>query len=322
MSRIGLPAIAIAALALCSLGPARAQPAWPQRPVRLVVAFAPAGPADIVARLLASQLQEKWGQNVIVENRAGGGGNVGAQVVSRADPDGYTVLVSTSAFSVNLTLYDKPGYALSDFHTAAVATSSPNILVGSLDRQENTLRDYIESAKTQNLSYGSAGIGTTPHLTGELIFRIMNKVDVRHVPFTGAAPAVTATMGGQVPLAWVALPGAFEQVKSKTVKGIAIATARRIPELPDVPTVNESGIGDIEAVSVVAFYMPAKTPMDVVEKFNADVNAIIKSGVLDKGFAAAGAFPMQLNQREADAFVEGEAKKWGDVIKAAGVKAE
>jgi tripartite-type tricarboxylate transporter receptor subunit TctC len=111
-------------------------------------------------------------------------------------------------------------------------------------------------------------------------------------------------------------------VKSKTVKGVAIATAKRIPELPDVPTVNESGLGDIEAVSVVAFYMPSKTPMEIVEKFNVDVNAIIRSGSLDKGFAAAGAFPMQLNQKESDAFVADEAKKWGDVVKAAGVKAE
>ena len=301
---------------------ANAQTTWPQRNVRFVVAFAPAGPADIVARLLALQLQEKWGQSVIVENRAGGGGNVGAQAVSRADPDGYTILVSTSAFSVNLTLYDKPGYALSDFHTAAVATSSPNILVASPTLKQNTLKEIIDAAKMENFTYGSAGIGTTPHLTGELIFRIMNKVNVPHVPFTGAAPAVTATMGGQVPLAWVALPGAFEQVKSKTVKGVAIATARRIPELPDVPTVNENGIGDLEAVSVVALYMPSKTPMDIVEKFNADVNAVIKSGVLDKGFAAAGAFPMQLNQKQADAFVAEEAKKWGDVIKQAGVRAE
>jgi tripartite-type tricarboxylate transporter receptor subunit TctC len=299
-----------------------AQPAWPQRNVRLVVAFAPAGPADIVARLLAQQLQQKWGQSVIVENRAGGGGNVGAQAVSHADPDGYTILVSTSAFSVNLSLYDKPGYALSDFHTAAVATSSPNILVASPTLKQNTLKEIIDAAKTENFTYGSAGIGTTPHLTGELIFRIMNKVNVPHVPFTGAAPAVTATMGGQVPLAWVALPGAFEQVKSKTVKGVAIATAKRIPELPDVPTVNESGLGNLEAVSVVAFYMPSKTPMDIVEKFNADVNAVIKSGVLDKGFAAAGAFPMLLDQKQADAFVADEAKKWGDVIKQAGVRAE
>ena len=314
----GLAFAAVAALSSAAM----AQAAWPRRNVRLVVAFAPAGPADIVARLLAQQLQQKWGQSVIVENRAGGGGNVGAQAVSHADPDGYTILVSTSAFSVNLSLYDKPGYALSDFHTAAVATSSPNILVASPTLKQNTLKEIIDAAKTENFTYGSAGIGTTPHLTGELIFRIMNKVNVPHVPFTGAAPAVTATMGGQVPLAWVALPGAFEQVKSKTVKGVAIATAKRIPELPDVPTVNESGLGNLEAVSVVAFYMPSKTPMDIVEKFNADVNAVIKSGVLDKGFAAAGAFPMLLDQKQADAFVADEAKKWGDVIKQAGVRAE
>ena len=294
---------------------------WPQHNVRFQVAFAPAGPADIVARLLGQALQAKWGQTIIIENRAGAGGNTGAVNVARAEPDGYTILVSTSAFSVNLNLYDKPGYALSDFQVATIASTSPNILVAAPNLKQNTLKEIIEASKTTNLAFASAGVGTTPHLTGELIFRLLAKVDIRHVPFTGAGPAVNAAMAGQVPLALVALPGAIEQVKGNTVKGIAIATAKRIADLPDVPTMIESGI-DVEAASIVAFFMPAKTPPAIVAKFNADVNDVIRSGALDKAFAAAGVSPLTYTPAQSQAFIIEETRKWGEVIKASGLKAE
>ncbi len=313
--------LAFAALAYTP-GASTAQETWPQKNVRFVVAFAPAGPADIVARLLGQALQEKWGKTVVVENRAGAGGNAGASAMARAEPDGSAILVSTSAFSVNLTLYEKPGYALSDFHVAAVASTSPNILVGAPQLKANTLNEVIALSKTENMAFGSAGLGTTPHLTGELIFRILAKVDIRHVPFTGAAPAVNATMAGQVPLAWVALPGAMEQVKGGTVKGLAMATARRLNDLPNVPTVIESGVGDVEAESIVAFFFPVKTPMSIVEKFNADVAAIIRGGALDRQFAAAGVFPLTYDQPRAQKYIVDEARKWGDVVKASGIKAE
>ena len=148
--------------------PAAAQ-SWPQRNVRFVVAFAPAGPADVVARIVSPPLQEKWGQTIVVENRGGGGGNIGAQAVARAEPDGYTVLVTTSAFPVNLTLFANPGYALSDFKTAAYAATTPDILVRSPTLKYTTLQEIVAAAKTENLSFGSAGIGTTPQLAGEVL---------------------------------------------------------------------------------------------------------------------------------------------------------
>lgn len=310
-----------ASLALSAVG-LRAQEAYPQKNVRFIVAFAPAGPADVFARLIGQALQEKWGKTVIVENRAGAGGNLGAATAARAEPDGYTVLVSTSAFAVNLTLYDKPGYALQDFQVAAIASTAPNILVGAPNLEANTLRGVIDASKTKNLSFGSAGVGTTPHLTGEIIFRMLAKADVRHVPFTGASQAVTATMAGQVPLALVVLPGAYEQVKAGLVKPIAIATAKRLADMPDVPTVNEAGFGDVVTENVVAFFMPAKTPKAVVEKFNADVTAIIGSGALDKAYAASGNTPLTWDQPRAQNYFAEEARKWGAVIRAAGLKVE
>ncbi len=301
--------------------PAAAQ-SWPQRNVRFVVAFAPAGPADVVARIVSPPLQEKWGQTIVVENRGGGGGNIGAQAVARAEPDGYTVLVTTSAFPVNLTLFANPGYALSDFKTAAYAATTPDILVRSPTLKYTTLQEIVAAAKTENLSFGSAGIGTTPQLAGELIFRILAKVDVTHVPFTGAAPAANAVMGGQLPLASLTVSSAGEFIKTGAMKGVAVMTSKRLPSLPDVPTVEETGIGKVEASTDIFFFMPAKTPAAVVGKFNADLNEIIKSGALDKAFAAAGVSPATPDQKTADAYVAEEARKWGEVIKAAGVKAE
>lgn len=317
-----LRASALSLLVACSAGVARAQSSWPDRPVHFIVAFAPAGPADVIGRIVGQALQEKWKQTIVIENRGGGGGNIGAALVARAEPDGYSVLVTTSAFPVNLTLYEKPGYALADFHAAAHAATTPNIVVGSPKLKQASLADVVAAARTENFSYSSAGVGTTTQLAGELIFRVISKVDVRHVPFTGAAPAANALMGGQVPLAMLTVSSAGEFIKSGAMRGLAVTTSKRVPSLPDVPTVEETGVGKVEAATDIYFFMPAKTPPAIIEKFNADVNALIASGSLDKAFAAAGVAPVNRSRAEADAYVAAEAKKWGDVIKAAGVKAE
>jgi tripartite-type tricarboxylate transporter receptor subunit TctC len=300
----------------------RAQEAYPARNVRFIVPFTPGGPPDITARLFGSKLQEKWGQSVIVENRPGGAGNIGAIAAARAEPDGYTILVTSSALAVNLTLFEKPGYALSDFQTAAVPVVSPNLVIASPTLKQSTLADVVGAAKTENFAYSSPGIGTTSNLSGELIFRILNKLDVRHVPFGGGPPAVLAVLSGQVQIGVVALPSALEQVKAGALKALATTTARRLPELPDTPTVRETGAGDVEAVTSIGFYMPAKTPAVVLDKFNADINAIIASGALDKALAGAGFTSMRQNPSQAQAYVEGEMNKWASIIKATGLKAE
>ena len=244
--------------ALACAAPAAAQEAWPQKNVRLVVAFAPAGPADIVARLLGQSLQDKWGKPVVVENRAGAGGNAGAAAVARAEPDGYSILVTTSAFVVNLSLYDKPGYALADFKAAVYAATTPNIVVSSPTLRASTLPEIIAAAKTANLSYASAGVGTTTQLAGELIFKILAGVDIRHVPFTGAAPAANALVAGQVPLAMLTVSSAGPFIKSGAMKAVAVTTARRVAELPDTPTVTETGVGNVEAATDIFFFMPSR----------------------------------------------------------------
>lgn len=322
LSRRTALALGAAALA-CSAAsaPAAAQGAWPEKNVRFVVAFAAGGAADVVARLMGQALGERWGRTIIVENRGGGGGNIGAQAVARSDPDGYTILVTTSAIAANLTYYDNPGYANADLRTAALLATQPNIIVGAKDLKANTLKEVIELSKTENLSYGTAGPGTTPHLSAERIFRLIGKADIRHVPFTGAAPATAATVSGHVPLASVALSGAIEQVKGGLVKGIAVTSLERFPDLPDVPTVKESGLGDIDDATWVAAYVPAKTPPAVLAKINADMNAALKDAKVRDGLVRAGYLPLGGSLDEADRFMQSEVKKWGDVVRASGVKA-
>ena len=306
--------------ALACAAPAAAQEAWPQKNVRLVVAFAPAGPADIVARLLGQSLQDKWGKPVVVENRAGAGGNAGAAAVARAEPDGYSILVTTSAFVVNLSLYDKPGYALADFKAAVYAATTPNIVVSSPTLRASTLPEIIAAAKTANLSYASAGVGTTTQLAGELIFKILAGVDIRHVPFTGAAPAANALVAGQVPLAMLTVSSAGPFIKSGAMKAVAVTTTRRVAELPDTPTVTETGVGEVEAATDIFFFMPARTPDDIVAKFNADARALLGSDALAAAFKAAGVAPVLVDSAAANAYVAREVEKWGDVIRRAGVK--
>ncbi len=310
-----------ASVLFTSPGLAQDATGYPDKNVRFLVAFAPGGPADIVARIAGQALGERWGKTVVVENRGGAGGNIAAVAASRAEADGYTILVTTSALAVNLSFYDNPGYALRDFKTAALIATAPNIIVGAPSLKANSLKDVIALAKTEALSYGSAGLGTTPHLSGERIFRLLGKVDVRHVPFTGAGPAVAATLAGHVPLASVALSAAIQQVKAGTVKGLAVTSAARLPDLPNVPTVAESGLGDVEDATWVALFVPAATPASIVARINADANAAMAGAKAKEALARAGFLPLSGDLASASRYVESEVKKWGEVVKASGVKA-
>ena len=315
--RTGLLALALST----TIASGAAAQSFPDKNVRFIVGFAPGGPADIVARVVGQALSERWGKSVIVENRGGAGGNIAAVQAARADADGYTILVTTSALAVNLSFYDNPGYALSDFRTAALVATAPNILVGSPTLKANTLKETIELAKTENLSFGSAGVGTTPHLSGERIFKLLGKVDVRHVPFTGAGPAVGATLSGHVPLASVALSAAIEQVKAGAVKGLAVTSAQRLPDLPNVPTVTESGLGDVEDATWVALFAPAKTPDAVLQKINADAALAIADPKAKDALAKAGFLPLSGDLAQWQAYVVSETKKWAEVVTAVGAKA-
>ncbi len=299
-----------------------AQSNYPDRNVKLVVSFAPGGPTDVGARIVGQALQEKWGKTVIIENRGGAGGNIGTVAVARAEPDGYTILVTTSAFSVNLTYSANPGYSAADLKIAALIATTPNIIVGAPDLKAATLKEAMELARTEKFAYASAGAGTTPHLSAERIFRLVGKLDVRHVPFTGAAPAMNAVSAGHVQLGSVAMTPAIELVKAGKLRAFAVTSAKRSPELPNVPTVSETGVANIDDATWVAMFVPAKTPPAIIAKINADVNDILKQSAITQQISKAGLDPLGGSLESIEAYVTAENKKWGEVILATGAKEE
>jgi tripartite-type tricarboxylate transporter receptor subunit TctC/quercetin dioxygenase-like cupin family protein len=247
---------------------------YPNRPVKLQVAFAPGGPADVIARIIGQKLSERWKQSVVVENRGGAGGNIAAALTAKMEPDGYNILVTTSAFAVNQTLSKNPGYTSDDFKAVVIVASTPNLIIGAPGLKGNNLKEVVEAAKTEKMTYGTAGVGTTPHLSAERIFKLQAKVDIPHAPFTGAGPALQAVAGGHIPLASIAMSAGVENVKGGQVKGLAVTSKERVKSLPNVPTARELGLGEEDDTTWVVFFVPAKTPDAVINKINADVDGL------------------------------------------------
>lgn len=300
-----------------------AQTTYPTKPVKFVVAFAPGGPADIIARLLGQRLSESLGQPVVVENRAGAGGNVASGIVAKAAPDGYTLMINTSSLAVNVSLSKNPGFdAEKDFTLASVVASSPNLLVAYPGLKAKNLQEIVAEAKSGKLNYGTAGAGTTPHLTAEYLFKVLAKVDVTHIPFQGAGPALNATMGGQVEMASVALPAAVEMVKGGKVRGLAVTSNKRVAALPDVPTVAESGFPGFEDYTWVGVFAPSKTPTEVVQHLNSEINKILRSADFQAKLAGVGFEPVGGSAKEAADYLKAELAKWAKVVKETGTKVE
>jgi tripartite-type tricarboxylate transporter receptor subunit TctC len=223
--------------------------------------FPAGGPTDAIARILGERLTEKWGQSVVIENRGGAGGNIAARQVAKAEPNGYTVLVTTSAYAVNPSLTANAGYVPeTDFKTAVVAVTTPNIIVAAAGLKASNLKELLEAAKTEKFTYGMPGPGTTPHLSAEKIFKVLAKVDIPPVPFTGAAPLLNALLGRHITLACLAMPPTIELIKNGQIKALAVISDKRVPSLPDVPTAMEQGFGDSEESTWMALFVPAGTP--------------------------------------------------------------
>jgi tripartite-type tricarboxylate transporter receptor subunit TctC len=314
---------AFLALLLIASTPAALAQAYPAKPVRFIVAFAPGGPADIVARLVALKLGEALGQPVVVENRAGAGGNVAAQVVAKAAPDGYTVLVTTSAIAVNQSLSKDPGYDVEkDLIPVAIVASSPNVIIASPALGANTLQEVIAKAQGGKLNYGTAGVGTTPHLTAEYLFKVLAKVQVVHVPYKGAAPALAAAMGGEIELASVAMPPAVPMIKAGKVRGIAVTSDRRVAALPDVPTVAESGFPGFADYTWVGLFLPLHAPPEIVAKLNAEVEKLLSQPDMRERLAASGFEPVGGTPRQFADYLKSELGKWARVVRETGVTAE
>lgn len=315
--------IALSAAALSASPATWAQANWPNKPVKFVVAFAPGGPADIIARLLGQKLGEALGQSVVVENRAGAGGSVASAMVAKSEPDGYTLLINTSSYAVNPAMSRSQTFdAEKDLVLATLVASSPNLIVSAPNFKARNLKEVMVEAASGKLNYGTAGAGTTPQLSAEYLFKVLGKVNVTHIPFQGAGPALNAAMGGQVELASVALPPAVELVKAGKVRGLAVTSNKRVAAIPDVPTVAESGFAGFEDYTWVGVFAPAATPVAIVQRINREVAAIQQQPDFLARLATAGFEPMGGSTREAQDYLKTELAKWAKVVKETGAKAD
>jgi tripartite-type tricarboxylate transporter receptor subunit TctC len=296
--------------------------AFPEKPIRFVVAFAPGSSTDIVARLIAEQVSASLGQPVIVENKPGAGGNIATQGVMNGPADGHTLLFHSVAYAVNPTLFGNAGYdAVKDLQAVALAGFTPNLLYVHPDVKANNLPELLALARNGKLAYASSGNGTTTHLGAEWLFRGLAKVDVTHVPFQPAA-ATNAVVSGQVPIASTSMPPAVPFAKTGKVRPIAVMSLKRSPALPDVPTVAELGYKDFEANTWFAVFAPAKTPAAVLDLLNAEINkAQAVKSVLER-FDTLSLEPGRMDRATLRRYVETEVLKWGQLVKELNIKVQ
>jgi tripartite-type tricarboxylate transporter receptor subunit TctC len=328
-ARIGRTLISavLAAAAVFSAAVSQAQtPAgnYPDRPVKIIVPFAPAGPTDVVARLIAQKLSERLGKQFYIENVTGAGGNTGMGQAARAAPDGYTILFVSSSFVVNPSLYPKIPYdPYKDFAPVTVAGDAPNILLVNPAVPAKTVRELIDYIKANpgKVSYASAGTGTTPHLSGEL-FRLTQNLDIVHVPFSGAGPAIQALAGDHTPMAFTSLPPAIPLINDGKIRPLAVSAAKRVAALPDVPTLAEAGLPDQEADTLQAVLVPAGTPQPVIDLLYREVKAIVALPDIKERFEQLGLDPVANTPQEFAAQIKLEIAKWGKVIRGANIKME
>jgi len=300
---------------------AGAQTAFPSKPVRIVAPFAPGGLADVLARAVGERLQRSLGQPVIVENRPGAGGNVGADVVARAEPDGHTLLMSSAGIlTINEFLYEKMAFdPRAAFAPVSIVADMPMLLVVRADLPARDAAEFIRLAKDKSLFYGSPGHGTTGHLGMEL-FMHATGLKLQHVPYKSAAEAVQAAIAGQTQAMFDNPPTVMAQIRAGGLRALGVAAKERIPVLPQVPTLSESGVPGFEASSWFGLVAPAKTPMPIVERIAADTAAAVRDPEMQKRFGDLGARLVGNTPAEFAQRVAAERARWGEVIKAAGIK--
>jgi tripartite-type tricarboxylate transporter receptor subunit TctC len=294
--------------------------AYPTKPAKVIVPYPPGGPTDIVARVVSQKLSEQMGQQFIVENRPGAGGNIGAEAVAKSPADGYTLLVATTAHAINPSLFKSLGYNLTkDFAPVSQLTSGPLVIVANPSLPAKNVKELIAvgKAKPGSLNYASSGNGQSTHLSAEL-FATMAGIKMNHIPYKGSAPALTDVMGGQASLMFDTMLSAMPHVKNGKLKAIAVTSAARSPAAPDVPTVAESGLPGYEAIAWNGLLVPAGTPADIVAKLNAELKKALDAPDVKDRFSAQG-FGAAWNTREAFAkFIQSELDKWAKVVKVSG----
>ena len=314
--------LASAILALASVGSASALD-YPTRPIRFVVGYPPGGATDILARLFGQRLSERLGQQFVIENKPGAGNNIGTEAVVTAEPDGYTVLLVNPANAINASLYAKLNFNfIRDIAPVAGFVRVPNVMIVPPDFPAKTVAEFIAYAKANpgKVNMASSGNGTSVHLSGEL-FKAMTGVEMQHVPYRGAAPAITDMLGGRVQVMFDNLPSSMSHIKSGGLRALAVTTATRSPELPDVPTVGET-VKDYEASAWFGVGAPKNTPRDIVEKLNHEINAILAEPAMKTRIAELGGVAMTGSPAEFGAVVAAETEKWAKVVKFAGARVE
>lgn len=301
--------------ALVCAGLAWAQ-TYPTKPIRMIVTFGAGGPTDVIGRIIAQKASESFGHQVVVENIPGGGGNIGLAAALRAPADGYTVVAVSTGFIVNPSLYAKVPYKIADFAPISLVAGSPNALTVHPSVPAKSVKELIALVKANpgKYSYAQPGIGSTPHLAGEL-FRMKFGLDLAVVPFGSAAAAITSTIGGHTPIGFTALPPAISAIKDGKLRGLAILADKRNPELPDVPTMAEAGVPDQESNTVTGIVTLAGTPPDIIERWHREIARIVALPEINQrlrqlGFDPVGSSPAQYAER-----IKTEAAKWDKVIK-------
>ena len=316
-----LARLAIALAAMMSAGAAFAQ-GYPDRPVKVIVPFAPAGPTDVIARIVADKLSASLGHQFYVENRAGAGGNIGTAAVAQSPADGYTLLVASTGLVVNPSLFAKVPYdPVKDFAPITLVAVSPNVLTVHPSVEAKTVKELVALVKANpgKYSFAAPGVGSTPHLSGEM-FRISQGIDMVTVQFTGAGPAIQNTVGGHTPVAVTALPPAAQQIKEGQLRALMVTSEKRVSALPDVPTAAEAGLAGQEAYTLTGLLAPAGTPKAIVDLLHAQIVKIVALPDVQKRLDDLGFQVVANSPADFAAQIKTEMEKWAKVIHDANIK--
>lgn len=317
---------------MCAAAPAATQAAWPTRPVKIVVPFAPGGTTDILARAMAPELSKAFGQPFVVENRAGAGGNIGADVVAKSAADGYTLLMGTvGTHGINKALYSKMAFdPQRDFAPISLVAVVPNVMIVNAEKAKaagiNNVQDFIRVAKANpgKFNMASSGNGTSIHLAGEL-FKTMSGTYMTHFPYTGSGPALLAMVGGDMDVMFDNLPSSMQLIKSGKLKALAVTSSQRSAALPEVPTVEQAGgpaLRSFDASSWFGLLAPAATPPDIISRIQQEVSKSLATPGMKEKLLAQGAIPGGDTPQHFTAFINAEHKKWAQVVKASGAKVD
>ena len=316
--------VATLLIALFAAVPAPAQTGYPARPVRVVVPFAPGGPSDVIARLLAQKFSESLGQQFYVENHAGGGGNLGTALAARTAPDGYTMLVASSSFMINPGLYAKIPYdPYTDFDPVTEIATTPNVLVVHPSVAVKSVRELVEliRANPGKYSYANPGTGTPSHLSGEM-FKLALKLDMVAVPFQGGGPMIQSVIGGHTPIAFSSMPPAAPQIREGRLRALAVTSGRRSIAVPDVPTMAEAGVADQEGDTPQGILLPRGAPREAIDLLYRETVRVIALSDIKQKLAAIGFEPIGSTPAEFDARIRTEVPKWAKLIREANIKPE